>query len=222
MTAATPLAPAAPIPVVFPISPPISTACTAALQAFSSLEAWLPAPATLQLPLHQIELQQELRGRQLLRILLQTHVRQRGTGDVGPALVVAAQPATALFSQRRLQRRTLKTIFGPIDIDRTAYCHDGAESIHPLDEALQLPARSFSYELQKRRNAWSRRPFKAPSANPCNAFKRPPVSPSRCAVWNRSSGTPPRTSMPFTTSVSPLLANQLLPNCFHSGCRRRL
>jgi hypothetical protein len=44
----------------------------------------------------------------------------------------------------------LKTIFGPIDIDRMAYSHGGASSIHPLDEAMQLPARSFSYELQKR------------------------------------------------------------------------
>jgi len=31
-----------------------------------------------------------------------------------------------------------------------AYSHGGAASIHPLDEAMQLPARSFSYELQKR------------------------------------------------------------------------
>lgn len=150
MTTATPPSPTSLIPVVSLASPPVSIACTAALQAFSSLEAWLSAPATLQLPLHQIEFQQELRGRQLHRILLQTHVQQRGTGDVGPVLAVATQSATALFSQRRLQRRTLKTIFGPIDIDRTAYCRDGAESIHPLDEALQLPARSFSYELQKR------------------------------------------------------------------------
>jgi hypothetical protein len=44
----------------------------------------------------------------------------------------------------------LKTIFGPVDITRMSYSRAGAESIHPLDEALQLPARSFSYELQKR------------------------------------------------------------------------
>src|SRR5437879_12862093 len=30
------------------------------------------------------------------------------------------------------------------------YCRAGTASIHPLDETLQLPARSFSYELQKR------------------------------------------------------------------------
>ncbi len=153
MTTTTPLSPTPAIAahsLASPLALPVPTACSAALQAFSSLEAWLSAPATLQLPLHQIELQQELRGRQLHRILLQSHVQQRGTGDVGPALVVTTPSATALFSHRRLQRRTLKTIFGPIDIDRTAYCRDGAESIHPLDEAMQLPARSFSYELQKR------------------------------------------------------------------------
>jgi hypothetical protein len=44
----------------------------------------------------------------------------------------------------------LKTIFGPVQITRMSYSHPGAASIHPLDEVLQLPARSFSYELQKR------------------------------------------------------------------------
>jgi len=121
-----------------------------ALQAFSSLEAWLSTPATLQLPLHQIELEQETRGRQIQRLLLQAHVQKRGTGDVGPALSVTSQSSTLLFSHRRVQRRILKTIFGPIDIDRTAYYRGGTESIHPPDEIMQLPARSFSYELQKR------------------------------------------------------------------------
>ena len=54
------------------------------------------------------------------------------------------------YSQRRLHTRILKTIFGPISILRMGYCRKGTESIHPLDEALQLPAPWFSYELQKR------------------------------------------------------------------------
>jgi len=121
-----------------------------ARQEFSSLEAWLSAPPTLQLPLHQIERQQELKGRDLQRLLLQTHVQQRGSGDVGPALRVTEQSTTFLCTHRRLQRRTLKTIFGPIHIDRIGYGRDGGGSIHPLDETMQLPGRSFSYELQKR------------------------------------------------------------------------
>src|ERR1700736_6749160 len=65
-----------------------------ARQQFSSLEAWLSAPPTLQLPLHQIERQQELKGRDLQRLLLQAHVQQRGNGDVGPALRVTEQSTT--------------------------------------------------------------------------------------------------------------------------------
>lgn len=84
------------------------------------------------------------------RLLLQTHVQQRGNGDLGPALCVTAHSTTSLYTHRRLQRRTLKTVFGPIDIDRMGYGRNGADSIHPLDEAMQLPARSLSYELQKR------------------------------------------------------------------------
>ncbi|MCP4209086.1 MAG: ISKra4 family transposase [Shimia sp.] len=85
------------------------------------------------------------------RLLLQAHIQQRGNGDVGPALFVNqdGQEPTR-YSHRRLHARVLKTIFGPIEIIRMGYCRAGSESIHPLDEALQLPARSFSYELQKR------------------------------------------------------------------------
>ena len=122
----------------------------AARQEFSSLEAWLSAPATLQLPLHQIECQQEHKGRELQRLLLQTHIQQRGNGDVGPALRVMQDAEPIVYSHRRLHPRLLKTIFGSIQITRLSYSRAGAASIHPLDEALQLPARSFSYELQRR------------------------------------------------------------------------
>ena len=117
---------------------------------FSSLECWLSSAPALELPLHLVERQQEHRGREVQRLLLQAHVQQRGAGDAGPALRVIQPTSSSLYTHRRLQRRTLKTIFGPIAIDRMAYSRDGASSLHPLDEALQLPARSFSYELQKR------------------------------------------------------------------------
>ena len=117
---------------------------------FSSLECWLSSLPALHLPLHRVEQEQEHRGRQLQRLLLQAHVLQRGDGDVGPALQVHAGATPSLYTHRRLQQRTLKTIFGPIEIDRIGYGRNGATSIHPLDEAMQLPGRSFSYELQKR------------------------------------------------------------------------
>jgi hypothetical protein len=160
MVSATLLAPLQPgLPPATRLAPPPSpgsivpwaaVAGSHARQEFSSLEAWLSAPPTLQLPLHQIERQQEHKGRDLQRLLLQTHVQQRGNGNVGPALRVTEQSTTVLYNHCRLQRRTLKTIFGPIHIDRIGYGRNGAGSIHPLDETMQLPSRSFSYELQKR------------------------------------------------------------------------
>src|SRR2546427_11533668 len=65
-----------------------------AQQEFSSLEAWLSAPPTLQLPLHQIERQQELKGRDLQRVLLQAHSQQRGNGDDGQGLCGTEQSNT--------------------------------------------------------------------------------------------------------------------------------
>jgi len=149
MSSATAASPSPPLP---PPTLSLAAAVRQAHQQFAHLEAWLASPHTLQLPLHQVECQQEHKGRELQRLLLQTHIQQRGTGDVGPALQLLqyAEPKPTLYSHRRLHTRVLKTIFGPIEINRLSYSQAGAESIHPLDEALQLPARSFSYELQKR------------------------------------------------------------------------
>ena len=140
-------------PILFVPPPPPGIVVAAQQEArdlFSSLECWLSSTPALTLPLHLVEQQQQIKGRQVQRVLLQAHVQQRGTGDVGPALKLLQASSCSLFTHRRLQRRTLNTIFGPIHIDRIGYSHPGQPSIHPLDEALQLPARSFSYELQKR------------------------------------------------------------------------
>ena len=143
--------PPLPLPLLpFPPPPALADPTSQARLQFSSLEQWLSDAQTLALPLHCVEDQQEGKGRELQRLLLQAHVVQRGNGDLGPALQVTAPPAPALYTHRRLQRRALKTIFGPIHIDRIGYGRQGVESIHPLDQAMQLPARSFSYELQKR------------------------------------------------------------------------
>src|SRR6266480_4076059 len=137
-------------PLIAPLFSFAGSIASAARQQFSSLEDWLSAPPTRQLPLHQIECQQEPRGREVQRLLLQAHMQQRGNGDVGLALRVVQGAELVVYSHRRLHSRLLKTIFGPVQITRMSYSYPGAASIHPLDESLQLPARSFSYELQKR------------------------------------------------------------------------
>ena len=116
---------------------------------FASLEKWLAETPTLALPLHTVESQQQDKGRELQRLLLQSHVDQRGNGDVGSCLLASGEPSPQRYSHRRVHRRTIKTLFGPIHINRLGYGRSRSASIHPLDQAMQLPARSFSYELQK-------------------------------------------------------------------------
>ena len=110
----------------------------------------MSAPSTLQLPLHQIERQQQTKGREVQRLLLQSHLQRRGHGDMGPALCVRQGDDEVLYTHRRLSTRSLKSVFGTIEIVRMGYSHAGANSIYPLDAALALPARVFSYELQRR------------------------------------------------------------------------
>jgi hypothetical protein len=128
------------------------------------LETWLCSPEAKQLPEDQVEEETDRRGREILRLMLQAHFRERGRGDVGPALrlAVAPLPATAaaacpvpaaepvLLTDKRCHRRTLKTIVGPITIERTAYGAAGQDSIHPLDAQAELPVGSFSYPVQQR------------------------------------------------------------------------
>ena len=63
-----------------------TSGATPAAIEFALLQSWLASSSTLQLPLHQIESQQQAKGREVQRLLLQAHLQQRGDGDVGPAL----------------------------------------------------------------------------------------------------------------------------------------
>jgi hypothetical protein len=121
-----------------------------ALIEFSRLESWLACSDAFQLPLHHIEQQQQDKGREVQRLLLQEHLQHRGDGDVGSALKLQRADGEVLYSHRRLRTRSLTTIFGTVEFTRMGYSRPGAASIFPLDKALALPSRSFSYELQRR------------------------------------------------------------------------
>ena len=123
---------------------------TPAAIEFALLQSWLASSSTLQLPLHQIESQQQAKGREVQRLLLQAHLQQRGDGDVGPALYLQQQDGELAYSHRRLGARSLTTVFGTVELIRMGYSRAGVPGIFPLDQTLALPARSFSYELQRR------------------------------------------------------------------------
>lgn len=60
--------------------------------AFRQLETWLGSAETAGASEAEVEEGLQQRGRDLLRSLLQAHLQQRGSGDVGPALRVFSPP----------------------------------------------------------------------------------------------------------------------------------
>lgn len=132
-----------------------SVASALARDQFHCLERWLYSTKAGSLGLCGVERGGERRGRELLRLLLQAHLGFRGDGDVGEALRVSAQDSSdgevvLLYTLKRMHTRSIVTIFGEVWVKRVGYGKAGTASIHPLDEQLQLPGRTYSYELQRR------------------------------------------------------------------------
>jgi hypothetical protein len=129
-----------------------SSTSALACQEFASLERWLYSEERHLVGLSGIEVGEELRGRELLRLLLQTHIEYRGDGDAGQAIQVLQRETgkETLYTHKRTHTRRVVTIFGKVKVRRVGYGQNGILSIHPLDEQLQLPARIYSYEMQRR------------------------------------------------------------------------
>lgn len=122
----------------------------AALEAFWDLERWLDSTSSQAMRLDGVERQCQRQGREVLRLAFQAHIDARGAGDVGVALTVTTPDGPLRYARKRSHTRRLVTLFGAVSITRTGYGRRGRASIHPLDARLGLPARCYSYELQRR------------------------------------------------------------------------
>jgi hypothetical protein len=120
------------------------------IDAFRDLERWLSGQTAQAAGLSQLERESERRGREILRLALQTHIDARGDGDIGEAIVIAGEQGPIRLAYKRSHSRPLVTLFGEIRITRVGYGAPGRETIHPLDAELCLPARLWSYECQRR------------------------------------------------------------------------
>ena len=132
-----------------------TTAREQADTSWANLGQWMLSTEALKLSLSEVEREQEERSREANRLLLQAHMDQRGRGDVGEAVEVVEgktgrKKRTRRHAERRVHGRKVLSVFGLLVIRRLAYHADGASSIHPLDEQAQLPARKFSYQVQRR------------------------------------------------------------------------
>src|SRR5260370_35154502 len=78
-----------------------SSQTTPAAVEFALLQSWLASGSALQLSLHEIERQQQARGREVQRLLLQAHLQQRGNGDLDPVLYLRQQDGELLYPHPR-------------------------------------------------------------------------------------------------------------------------
>ncbi len=118
-------------------------------EKFSEMRIFLQSDDSKRLDLSGIEEFLFSDGRTLLRHLLQAHLAERGVGDVG-ASVHGADGVNR--THKRLRSKTLKTLFGPIEIRRLGYSKPHVSSVFPLDAMLNLPHSNISYTLLKHFN----------------------------------------------------------------------
>lgn len=121
---------------------------TYAERKFGELTATLKGRQTAAMDFSDLEKMIEKDGRELLRLLLEAHIKSRGLGDIGASV----EGINGLFrTHRRIGERQIKSIFGTIEFERISYGGRGEESLFPKDAHLNLPAdQSHSYELQRR------------------------------------------------------------------------
>ncbi|HEX2718309.1 MAG TPA: ISKra4 family transposase [Gemmatimonadaceae bacterium] len=129
------------------LEPAQADAYLSAQEQFNSIIIQLRSQQAQQMTHSQLEQFLETDGRELLRLMFQAHLDERGPGAVSEPVVDATGHS---HTHQRLHSRSIKTIFGAVTITRQGYGGRALESLHPLDAQLNLPPENYSHTLQQR------------------------------------------------------------------------
>jgi hypothetical protein len=122
-----------------------------AIEEFAQTREYLSSSEARKMSESDLERELDQRGRELMRKLLQAHLKSRSPGEAaGPVKDAEGLDRPEL----RLHERSVETTFGTVEIQRAGYAAEGCESLHPLDAALNLPPERYSLEV-RRRVAWA-------------------------------------------------------------------
>ena len=115
-------------------------------QVFGNIKTFLCSPEASSLSHSDLERMLGVKGRELLRQLLQDHLNLRSPGAAaGPVRDAVGET----LAREQLHERELETIFGTVTVSRTGYGAEGKASLHPLDGALNLPVEKYSHEVRR-------------------------------------------------------------------------
>jgi hypothetical protein len=119
----------------------------ASREQFEQLPEFLCSEEASTMKHSDMERELEKRGQELMRMLYQAWLDTQAPAEAeGPVRDTEGQERT----RRRIQQRTLETVFGKVSVERTGYGAEGEDSLHPLDANLNLPLELFSHELRRR------------------------------------------------------------------------
>jgi hypothetical protein len=110
--------------------------------------SWLEGPEAAALAHAELEDQLDVRGRELLRTMLQDHLSLRAVSEVRMESVVDSD-GVAHGAVETGHRRPLATIFGTVEVQRLAYRHRGHPNLCPADALLNLPEGRHSHGLRR-------------------------------------------------------------------------
>lgn len=122
--------------------------CHSAYEKFIEITNHLRGEALSAETHSAVEAYLEEDGRELLRLLLQEHLTNRGSGRVGEA--VCGADGVVRSHKRDHLERSYQSVFGRVQVERTGYGQRGVASLFPLDAHLNLPAQGYSHRLQQR------------------------------------------------------------------------
>jgi hypothetical protein len=95
-----------------------------------------------------VEQQVTVRGRELLRMVVQHVMDDRAAREGRLAAVTDAQGVRRTRCERG-HARMMATSFGPVAVTRMAYRAPGTAALHPADAVLDLPPRRQSWQIQR-------------------------------------------------------------------------
>jgi len=175
------------------------TASPAALE-FAVLEACLASRSARQLPLHEMESQQQSKGREVQRLLLQAHLEQRSTGE-------GERPCASETSSERCGIPVVDSARASSkpSLDR---CRWSAWAIrawaHPASiPGIKLWLCPLAPSPTSCRGAWSRRRSRTPSTRRSRPWPSSPAFRFPNAAWRNSCPMRPRILTPSIGNVPP-------------------
>jgi Uncharacterised protein family (UPF0236) len=120
----------------------------ASRERFDEMLNWLRSSEAASLSHGEMEEQLDGRGRELLRELMQDHLRLHAVTERRLETVVDSD-GVSRGTVEAGHRRPLSTVFGEVEVERLAYRHRDKPNLYPLDGVLNLPEERHSHGVRR-------------------------------------------------------------------------